>query len=93
MLRITEKLESGRIVRLRLDGRVTAVALPELEQTCSRYLAADAKVVLLDLGGVVFMNDEVARKLIELRNARLKLINCSPFIEALIRAVAGQDGE
>ena len=93
MLRITEKLENGKIVRLRLDGTITAVALLELEQICSRYQAADAKVILLDLGGVVFMNDDAAKKFVGLRDDRLRIVNCSPFIETLIKTVAGQDGE
>jgi anti-anti-sigma regulatory factor len=87
MLRITENLENGKTVRLRLDGSVSAVSLPDLEEICSRHRGTDAKVILLDLAGVVFMNDEVARKFVELRNERLRIINCSPFIEALLKTV------
>ncbi|MGE5817930.1 MAG: STAS domain-containing protein [Deltaproteobacteria bacterium] len=93
MLRITENLENGKTVRLRLDGTVSAVSLPELEEVCSRHQSADAKVILLDLAGVVFMNDDVARRFVELRNDRLRIINCSPFIEALLKTVERQDGE
>jgi anti-anti-sigma regulatory factor len=87
MLRITENLENGKTVRLRLDGSVSAVSLPDLEEICSRHQGTDAEVILLDLAGVVFMNDEVARKFVELRNERLRIINCSPFIEALLKTV------
>lgn len=93
MLRITENLENGKTVRLRLDGTVSAVSLPELEGVCFRHKSADAKVILLDLAGVVFMNDDVARRFVELRNDRLRIINCSPFIEALLKTVERQDGE
>jgi anti-anti-sigma regulatory factor len=93
MLRITENLENGKTVRLRLDGTVSALSLPELEEVCSRHQGTDAKVILLDLAGVVFMNDEAARKFVELRNDRLRIINCSPFIEALLQTVEKQDGE
>jgi anti-anti-sigma regulatory factor len=87
MLRITENLENGKTVRLRLDGTVSAVSLPELEEICSRHQSTEAKVILLDLAGVVFMNDEVARKFVELRSHRLRIINCSPFIETLLKTV------
>jgi len=93
MLRITENLENGKTVRLRLDGTVSAVSLPELEEICSRHQGTDARVILLDLAGVVFMNDEAARKFVELRNDRLRIINCSPFIEALLKTVEKEDGE
>ena len=94
MLRITENLENGKTVRLRLDGTVSAVSLPDLEKICSRHQkSANAKVILLDLAGVVFMHGEAARRLVELRNDRLRIINCSPFIEALLQTVEKQDGE
>jgi anti-anti-sigma regulatory factor len=87
MLRITENFENGKTVRLRLDGTVSTVSLPELEQICSRHRSADTEVILLDLAGVVFMQEDAARKFAELRNDRLKIINCSPFIEALLKTV------
>ena len=87
MLRITENLENGKTVRLRLDGTVSAVSLPELEEICSRHQGADAKIIFLDLGGVVFMSDEVARQFVALRNDLLRIINCSPFIETLLKTV------
>jgi hypothetical protein len=87
MLRITENLENAKTVRLRLDGTLNALSLPELEEVCSRHRSDDGKVTLLDLAGVVFMNDESAKKLVELRSDRLKIINCSPFIETLLQTV------
>jgi anti-anti-sigma regulatory factor len=87
MLRITERLEKGKTVRLRLDGTVNIMSLPELEEVCSRYQSADGKVILLDLAGVVFMNDEAAKKLVALRSDRLRIVNCSPFIETLLETV------
>ena len=92
MLRITEHLENAKTVRLRLDGTVSAVSLPELEEICSRHQGTDAKVILLDLAGVVFMNDEAAKRFVQLRNVRLRIINCSPFIEALLSTVARENG-
>jgi anti-anti-sigma regulatory factor len=88
MLRITENSKKGKTIRLRLDGTLTAASYSELETLCSQYQGSDGKIILLDMAGVVFMNDEVAKKLIELRSDRLTIINCSPFIEALFETVA-----
>jgi len=93
MLRITENSENGKTVRLRLDGTLTAASYSELETLCSQYQGRDGKMILLDMGGVVFMNEKAARKLAKLRSKRLRLINCSPFIETLLRTVEPQDGK
>ncbi len=70
-----------------MDGTVNALSLPDLEEACSRHQSDNGKVILLDLAGVVFMTDQAARKLGELRSDRLRIINCSPFIETLIKTV------
>jgi len=85
MLRITENSENGKTVRFRLDGTLTAASYSELEALCSQYQGSDGKIILLDMAGVVFMSDEVARKVLELRTDRLSIINCSPFIETLLK--------
>ncbi len=87
MLRITEDSENGKTVRLRIDGTLTEIGYPELESICARHQRSDGIVLLLDMSGVVFMQDEVARKLASLRGERLRLINCSPFIETLLETV------
>ena len=86
MLRIAENLENGKTVRLRLDGTLNPLSLPELEAVCSRH-QSDGKIILLDLAGVVFMTDEIAKKLVKLRSDRLRIINSSPFIETLLKTV------
>jgi anti-anti-sigma regulatory factor len=87
MLRITENIENGKTVRLRLDGTVNSASYDELAAVCSRHQASARKVILLDMTGVVFMNNEVASKLARLQNEQLRIINCSPFIETLLNTV------
>ncbi|HEX7227714.1 MAG TPA: hypothetical protein VF353_08055, partial [Candidatus Binatia bacterium] len=70
------------------DGTLNAASCAELEALCFRYQESEGKVVQLDMAGVVFMNEEVAKRLVELRSDRLNIINCSPFIEMLLRMVA-----
>jgi anti-anti-sigma regulatory factor len=87
MLRISETPESGKTVRLRLDGTLNAASYAELETVCSRHQAENGTILVLDMTGIVFMNDEIARRLASLRSERLRIINCSPFIETLLATV------
>ena len=87
MLRITENPHNGKTVSFRLDGTLTAASCADLEALCSQYQQTEGKVIQLDMAGVVFMNEEVARRVVELRSDRLTIINCSPFIEMLLRMV------
>lgn len=85
MLRITENFENEKTIRLRLDGTISPDSCRELEETCLRYQGkTKAKIVLLDMSGVVFMTNDAATKIARLRGARLRIINCSPFIETLL---------
>jgi anti-anti-sigma regulatory factor len=88
MLRITQSSPDEETVSLRLDGTLTATACGELEALCSEYQESGGKIIHLDMAGVVFMNEEVAKRLVELRSNRLSIINCSPFVEMLLRTVA-----
>jgi anti-anti-sigma regulatory factor len=91
MLRITENTENGKTVRLRLDGTVNSASYAELEAACSRHPESAGRVILVDMAGVVFMNNEVASKLAGLRSEQLRIINCSPFIETLLNTVERSD--
>jgi len=91
MLRITENDDNGKTVRLRLDGTVNSTSYAELEAACSHHQETAGKIILVDMAGVVFMNNEVASKLAKLRNEQLRIINCSPFIETLLKTVEPSD--
>ena len=93
MLRITENAENGKVIRLRLDGAVTSTSYSELEATYARHREAPSKIILVDMAGVVFMDNEVASKLARLRGGNLRIINCSPFIETLLNTVKWQDAK
>lgn len=87
MLRITEQLENGGTVRLRLDGTVSLQSLDQLMEACGRHLEENRKIIILDMSGVDFMNDQAARGLARLRSKSLRIINCSPFIATLLETV------
>jgi len=92
MLRITEKLENGEILRVRLDGTINTESYSDLEKVVTRHNGADGRTIILDMAGVDFINDEAARNLIRLRGERLRIINCSPFIIMLLETLDRQDG-
>ena len=84
MLRISENTENGSIVRIRLDGTVNSISYAELEATCARHENASKKIIVVDMAGVVFMDNEAAKRLARFRGKQLRIINCSPFIETLL---------
>jgi len=91
MLRITEYSQAGNEVRLRLDGTLDAVSWRDLEAICSRHRCTGNGLIILDLGGVVFMTGDVAKKLTAARGDGLRMIKRSPFIETLLNTTMSSD--
>jgi anti-anti-sigma regulatory factor len=91
MLRITEKFENGKTVRLRLDGTLANESFDELANTLSIHRDGVGRIIIVDMGGVEFMNDQAARELIKLRGDDLRIINCSPFIATLLETIANTE--
>ncbi|MGH7795328.1 MAG: STAS domain-containing protein [Candidatus Binatia bacterium] len=91
MLRITENLENGKTLRLRLDGTISLETFDELEKVCERHQQGNGYAVIVDMAGVIFMNDAAAKKLARLRCDSLRIINCSPFTAALLNVVEDLD--
>jgi len=89
MLRITETVENGSVVKLRLDGTITSESFAEIDRTCAHYRSEST--VVLDMAGVTFMQTEPAQKLAQLKRDRLRIINCSPFIAALLETAETTD--
>ena len=90
MLRITENLENGAAVRLRLDGNISVESFADLEAVFQRYNSSAGRTIILDMAGVDFISDEPARQLAKLRGERLRVINCSPFIDTLLETLNSQ---
>ena len=92
MLRITERSESGNRIRLRLDGTLSAESYKEFAAILATHKRVDGRKIKLDLAGVTFMNDESARNIAMMPSEQLRIINCSPFIEALLSTFEKGDG-
>lgn len=91
MLRITEHNDSPNTTRLRLDGRVDGETYGELEASWTG--GRKPNTLVLDMSGVVYMSDDAARRLANLRGESLRIVNCSPFIELLLQKNGGAVGE
>ena len=91
MLRITETIENGSLVKLRLDGSITLDSFAEIDRTCAQCQSVAKRTVILDMGGVTFMQTEPAQKLAQLKRDSLRIINCSPFIAALLETAENTD--
>ena len=89
MLRITENFEDDNTVRLRLDGTISEASFAEVKEAFTRHAGNSRRgIVVLDMAGVVFMNNDAAKKMVQLRNEHVRIINCSPFIETLLNTTA-----
>jgi anti-anti-sigma regulatory factor len=89
MLRITENLENDQTMRLKLDGTISSDSVGELEEMIAMHQSSNE--VILDMVGVSFMNEAAAKKLAALRGESLRILNCSPFISALLDMVEKTD--
>ena len=92
MLKITENLENEKTVRLRLDGTLSAETFNELTHAWAIHRDGSERIVILDMAGVEYMNDQIARELVNLRSESLRIINCSPFIEMLLESISNEIG-
>ena len=84
MLRIIEIFKDDGAVTLRLDGKVVDVWIPDLEKICLYHRDEKNKTVVLDFAGVSFISSNGVRILEKIKDERIKIINCSPFIRSLL---------
>ncbi|HEX5608151.1 MAG TPA: STAS domain-containing protein [Candidatus Binatia bacterium] len=91
MLKITKMVENGSVVKLRLDGTITSESFAEIDRTRAQYQSEANRRVVLDMAGVTFMQTDPAQKLAQLKRDSLRIINCSPFIAALLETAENTD--
>lgn len=87
MLKITQPEGENRAI-LWLEGKLVGPWVTELRS----ILAVPPGVFcrILDLAGVVFVDDSGIDLLLELRQRGLELINCSEFIRGLLESRSGR---
>jgi anti-anti-sigma regulatory factor len=84
VLRITRIEGPGAgVVTLRVEGRIVGEAVGLVEQECRRALQEPVEV-RVDLVGVAFIDGRAVGMLRRLCAERLRVMNCSPFVEHLL---------
>jgi anti-anti-sigma regulatory factor len=84
MLRITEVSEDDKTVTLRLEGKIVNEWIQVLERACLYHSDKKNKTVLLDFSDVTFISEEGVKMLESIKDKRIKIINCSPFIRSIL---------
>jgi anti-anti-sigma regulatory factor len=84
MLRLTRTNKPPNEVILLLEGQIVAQWVRLLEEECLELLSADRRV-FLDLSGVNYLDRQAARLLRELSERSVRLINCPPLVDELVR--------
>ena len=93
MFRITEQFENGKTLRLRLDGTLSIESYKDFAAVFAAPEKTSGKTIIIDLAGVGFMDDQSARNLALMQSERIRIINCSPFIEMLLATFENQPDE
>lgn len=88
MLMITKIKHDDTSVTLKLDGKIEGMYLHELEGICRCHLTEKNLDIILDFSGVTFIDDKGLEMLLKLRDKRLKMVKCSPFIKTLLNGLA-----
>ncbi|MGH7790919.1 MAG: STAS domain-containing protein [Thermodesulfobacteriota bacterium] len=84
MLRIRETSEDGKTVILKLDGKLVDAWVADLEEICLAHKDDKNKIVVLDFSGVTFIDNKGVRMLENIKDEKIKIINCSLFIQTLL---------
>lgn len=83
MFRVSRSTEDGRVVVVRLEGRLTASGVPLVERIC-REAAASGCDVALDLAGLRYLGPAEAAAVVEILRRGAVLRGASGFVESLL---------
>lgn len=79
----TEDREAG-VITLKFEGRIVSEWVGVLEREC-RTALQEVHRVQADLSGVTFIDGRGVQTLRLMRNERLQIVNCSAFLDDLLR--------
>lgn len=87
MVRISEFSSSDGNQGIKLEGRVVGPCVTEVERYCQRILS-QGMTLTIDMGEVSFLDREGVGLFRELIGQRVRLFNCSPFLNELLKPAA-----
>lgn len=79
MLRISEMSQSGEGTALKLEGELMGPWVTEVKKACEPFLG-NGNPLTLDFADVSLVDRAGVALLKELKRARVRLVNCSPFL-------------
>ncbi len=85
MLRITRREEPARRDVFRLDGSLAGAWVEEMRRACR---PADGRAVVVDLGGVSWIDQGGLDLIAALRREGVSFTNCSGLVQELLKGVA-----
>jgi anti-anti-sigma regulatory factor len=83
-LRLTVSEAKGGVV-IQVDGRLSQASVPELERTCRHA----PRPLVLDLTGLVSLDDVGIATLLRLRGEGVALVAPSPYVKLLLSPSGG----
>lgn len=89
MFKITKTEEDERTINLRIDGKLVEDWQSEFERLYLRI--RKGRRIILDLSGVSFIDDSGIDFIEKIKDERIDIVNCSPFIESLLGNLANRD--
>ncbi len=91
MMRITHIVDDGAATRLRVEGRITDAAADALRAACAPHLGTPHGLIL-DLGGVGFVDAAGAAALHDLERRGALLLGRSGFVDQVLRVASEAPG-
>lgn len=88
MLRISRQQPASDQVTLVVEGRLVGEWIRELDRVVAEARSA-ARVVVVDLGGVIFADREGGALLAGLVRAGVQISGTSPFLQTFLASLAG----
>jgi anti-anti-sigma regulatory factor len=87
MVRISESGSLDGIRAVKVEGRVVGPCVTEVQRYCQRILS-QGMTLTIDMGGVSFVDREGLGLFRELIGQHVRLVNCSPFLNELLKPAA-----
>jgi anti-anti-sigma regulatory factor len=91
MFKITKTKDHDNTINLRMDGKLVEEWLSEFEKLYLKIKNENYKRIIIDLSGVSFIDDNGIDFIEKIKDERIDIINCSPFIESLLGDLVNRD--
>jgi anti-anti-sigma regulatory factor len=91
MLRLSKIAQTPLSVALKVEGRIVEEWGSLLVAKILRY-SRERERVVLDFSGVTFIDDPAAASLRALPRQSIEIVNCSAFIDALLKGEGHEPG-